>query len=217
MTTATGAVGMAVRFWISKKNMSVLIPTTRPSLIHALGTGAADLAWEDFLAAYQPLLAVWVRRTQVAESDAEDLLAAIYTHLVPRLRKFVYRPERRFRGWLHRCVQSAIAEFREGQRRLVGMPLDHQQLDMLAYAENLESVSEEFEREFATRLKAANAIAAQVRKKVKRENWDAFYLSYVEGLEIDEVCERLGVSRGTVHIARCRIRTKLAKAAQAVG
>ena len=157
----------------------------------------------------------WSRRAGVAESDLEDLLAEIYTHLVPRLRRFVYCPGKRFRGWLRQSVASAIANFRDSRQRQLGIPVDQQLLAKLAATDEWDELGEEFELAFAERLAVANRIASAVKAKVKPDNWDAFYLTYVEGLDSEEVSARLGVSKGTIHVARCRVRAMLIRAAEA--
>jgi DNA-directed RNA polymerase specialized sigma24 family protein len=45
----------------------------------------------------------------------------------------------------------------------------------------------------------------RVRKRVKEHNWDAFWLSTVEGLEGSEVAARLGISRAAVPMAKYRV------------
>ena len=111
-----------------------MIPTTRDSLLNRLKDEMAEFAWEDFCLAYRPLLTTWAKKANVPGTDAEELLAEIYAHLVPRLRKFTYSPDQRFRGWLKKAVHSAIADYREKKSRQLGDACDSKGMAFLESA-----------------------------------------------------------------------------------
>ena len=69
--------------------------------------------------------------------------------------------------------------------------------------DSAESISDVFEVAYRQQLliRAAEAIQAEFRETT----WQAFWLSYIEGLPIADVAERLGVSVGSVYVSRSRI------------
>lgn len=186
-----------------------MIPTTRGSLFNCLNDGKAELAWEEFLEAYQPLLYNWARRFDHNGTECEELLAEIYLHLLPRLKNFTYNPQKRFRGWLKQVVYSAIAKYGEKKQRQLGVACDSKLLEEFVPSEWCDELADEIDVNLSERLKQADAIVAKVKKRVKPENWQAFLFTYVEGMECAEAAEKLDMPIGAVHVARCRVRAIL--------
>jgi RNA polymerase sigma-70 factor (ECF subfamily) len=59
--------------------------------------------------------------------------------------------------------------------------------------------------------------AGQVQPQVAPHTWDAFWLSSVVGLPIKDVAAQLGMSIGSVYIARSRVMVRLRERVQAFG
>lgn len=197
----------------SRSNQKLnLIPTTNGSLLQKLGSGANDVAWPDFVAAYSPILKRWAIRANFPRSDTDDLLSEIYLHLVPRLRRLTYEPERRFRGWLKQTVLSAIANFREKKAREIGVACDTQVLSQLVATASLDSLADDLDADISKRFITAESIVAKVRSRIKPENWNAFLLTHVEGMSCDEAAQELGIDVGQVYVARCRVAAMLRRA-----
>lgn len=191
-----------------------MIPTTRGTLLHRLRSGQSELAWEDFLAAYQPLLRNWALKYEQSGNDAEDLLAEIYLHLVPRMRRFTYSPEKRFRGWLKQTVLSAVAKYFEKRQREIGRPYGEDKLETAFWDQPAEELAEELGSNLNKQKKQVDAIVAKVKSRVKPVNWQAFLLTHVEGLDCKDVAQQLQIPLGTVHVARCRVRAMLTREGQ---
>lgn len=188
-----------------------MIPTTRGSLLNQLNNEMAEFAWVDFCAAYRPLLMVWAGKANVPGTDAEELLAEIYVHLVPRLRKFTYSPDQRFRGWLRKAVHSAIADYREKKSRQLGDAHDAKLLEQVVSEADAEELAGKLDADMLQRLEQADSIVAKVKANVTENNWSAFKLTWVDGLDCEEAAAKLGIGRGQVHVARCRVRAILAR------
>ena len=191
-----------------------MIPTTRGSLLNQLKNEAAEFAWVDFCEAYRPLLWAWAQKANVPGAEAEELLAEIYAHLVPRLRKFTYSPDQRFRGWLKKAVYSAIADYREKKIRQVGDACDAKILEQVVSDDDVDDLADELDIDMARRLAQADVIVAKVRARLKPNNWTAFHLTCVEGLECQEAAIKLDMTLGQVHVARCRVKAMLAREAE---
>jgi len=191
-----------------------MIPTTHGTLLHRLRSGQSEMAWEDFLAAYQPLLRNWALRCEVPGDDADELLAEIYLHLIPRLRRFTYSPEKRFRGWLKQAVFSAIANYRQKRQREIGKTCDHNAIENASWEDSVEELAEGIGNRLNKRTEHVDAIVAKVKSRIKPVNWQAFLLTYVEGLDCKEAADQLQIPLGKVHVARCRVRAMLTREGQ---
>jgi RNA polymerase sigma-70 factor (ECF subfamily) len=51
--------------------------------------------------------------------------------------------------------------------------------------------------------------ARQVRKEFRRETWDAFWLTAVEGQSVDVVAKELGKDCGAIYTARSRVMQRI--------
>jgi RNA polymerase sigma factor (sigma-70 family) len=98
---------------------------TRASLLSRVRDSSNDAAWREFQALYHDLLIRFCRRRSIQEADAEDIVQSVMASLVKALPGFVYDPGRgRFRDYLFRCTDHAIARWRGGARpREVGFAL----------------------------------------------------------------------------------------------
>src|SRR5262249_39095587 len=131
--------------------------------------------------------------------------------LFEKLPAFEYDPGRRFRDWLHRLVQNAVADhWRRRQRR----PGDHGRggTEVRRALESLPAPREdaiaEVVRELDERVdedRRALAACERVRGRVADPTWRAFWLTTVEGLKGREVAGRLGLAITAVHMAKSRV------------
>ena len=83
---------------------------------------------------------------------------------------------------------------------------------MLLEMENLEQASEVSDlinREY--RVAVFQAAAAHVQPSVEESTWQAFWLTYVEGVSIQGAAEKLGTRVGHIYFARSRVLAKIRK------
>ncbi|MCP4885148.1 MAG: sigma-70 family RNA polymerase sigma factor [Planctomycetaceae bacterium] len=51
----------------------------------------------------------------------------------------------------------------------------------------------------------------QVKDSVTKLNWQAFWMTSIEGMPVDKVTQSLGMSRGQVYTAKSRVMAKIKK------
>ncbi|XZE56604.1 RNA polymerase sigma factor [Planctomycetaceae bacterium SH139] len=193
--------------------MAGLIPTTRASLVGGLSAARSELVWHDFFLAYRPVIQHWASKSGIRPNEADDLLSDIYLHLIERLARFTYSEDRRFRGWLRLCVASAIAEFQRKRHKQVGEPISDRRFELACESLAARELEEEFSESLGRQIDLGNQIAMAVKSRVNQKNWQAFYFTYVLGEETEEAASKLGISKGAVHIARCRVKAMLVREA----
>jgi RNA polymerase sigma factor (sigma-70 family) len=184
-------------------------PDTRASLIVRLADAQNAQAWEEFARLYQPVVYRLARRRGFQHADAEELVQEVMLAVARAVERWVPDPVRgRFRDWLHRIARNLMVNFLTRRKHQVwgtGKTDMQQLLEVECDAES--AVSQMFEVEY--RREAFREAARQVQQDVKESTWQAFWLSTIDDLPAADVARQLGMSVGSVYIARSRVMARL--------
>ena len=190
-------------------------PETRDSLIVQVQNPLNREAWDQFAMIYRPVVYRLARQKCLQDADAQDLAQQVLhavSQSIGRWEKL--DPPVKFRHWLRRVARNAILNALSRQPRdgaaggSVALELLNQHTNV-----NQDSASQieiEYRRELY--LQAARLVRADVNV----ETWQAFELTVVEDLSVDEVARRLGKTPGNVYAARSRIMRRLRESVQAL-
>jgi RNA polymerase sigma-70 factor (ECF subfamily) len=189
-------------------------PETRASLLLRLPNAADLVAWDEFVNLYAPSVVRVVTRAGLQQADAENVLQEVLLRVAKSIALWLNRSDRSgFRPWLLRIAKNETVNLltRKGTR-----PFENAShavgpnLEMLAddRSDLATSIDTEYEREVF--LWAAE----QVRESVSPHTWQAFWLSHVEGLSIEEVSNRLNLKPANIYFARSRVMNRLKQIVQ---
>jgi len=188
-------------------------PDTRASLIVRLADAQNVQAWDEFARLYQPVVYRLALRRGFQHADAEELVQEVMLAVARAVDGWVPDRERgRFRDWLHRIARNLMINFLTRRKHQVwgtGRSDVQQMLEAKSGADS--AITQMFEVEI--RREAFRWAAKVVQKDVKETTWQAFWLSTIDDLPATEVARQLGMSVGSVYIARSRVMARLRRAA----
>jgi RNA polymerase sigma-70 factor (ECF subfamily) len=183
-------------------------PETRPSLLIRLRNRADDEAWAEFTEIYRPVVERLALRKGLQHADAEDLAQQVLAAVARVIERWQADPGRaKFRTWLHRVAMNAIINaLTRGapEQGAGGKSLD----DLLDRHPAGDGPGSDLIR-IEHRREVFRWAARQIRSEFHAVTWSAFWLTAVEGHEIDDVARELARPRGSIYAARSRVMRRL--------
>ena len=185
------------------------IPKTRPSLLVRIRDPQDDRAWAEFVDLYEPVVYRLARQRGFQDADARELTQDVLVAVASAIERWEPDPARgKFRTWLFRIARNLSINLLASRRR---HPQGTGGTDFQALLEEQEAPageeSELFDQEYRREL--FGRAVAPVRGQFREATWQAFWLTSVQGREIRDAAEELGMSVGAVYIARSRVMARL--------
>ncbi len=178
-------------------------PDTRASLLLRLQQPEDELAWQEFVEIYQPLIERLAVRYGLQSADAQDVAQDVLTRVAKAVSQWDHDPARgTFRGWLTRVTRNLTIEQLRARTRRPRTNPESGQLEQFD-----RSADSAFQLE--QRRELFGWAARKVRHQFAPATWQAFWLTAVEQQAPNAVAEQLGLSAGAVYIARSRVMAHL--------
>jgi len=183
-------------------------PETRATLLIRLKDQADDEAWSEFTEIYRPVIYRLACRRGMQPADADDLVQQVLTAVARVIDRWETDPERaRFRTWLNRVATNAIINALSRGRLDRGSG-DTGLHDLLHARPAANGNDSEFIR-IEQRREIFRWAARQIRSEFHPATWDAFWMTAVEGRDVEGAGRALGRSPGSIYAARSRVMRRL--------
>ena len=187
-------------------------PETRYSLIGKLRDPQDAEAWAEFSTIYQPLIMRIARSKGLQHADATDVTQEVLTRVAKAIPEFdSNRSGATFRGWLYRITRNLVVDFirskSRGPRIEAAQSVESAQGIDAAWSDPSQAEIDSFQREYQRQLFVL--AADKVQQTVKANTWQAFWRTEIEQEAVESVAKDLGISAGSIYVARSRILAKL--------
>lgn len=183
-------------------------PDTRVSLIAKLRDTSDDDAWSEFVQIYQPVVQRFIQKHGLQYADAAEITQEVLSKVARSIE--TWKPEQEnatFRGWLYRLTRNQTIDFLRRRKSDRQSQMQDAGLSQVAIPNSDSEAEKEFRQEFEQQL--FHWAADKLRPQFKPTNWQAFWLSTVEGKSVNEVAEALDIECSTIYVARSRIMARL--------
>lgn len=178
---------------------------TSVSLLQRVKDSGDQAAWCDFVRLYAPLVYSYGRKRGLQDADAADLAQDVLQIAAAKMDNFQYDPARgSFRGWLLTVTLNQVRrKSRSTQPRGTG------RTTILNLLQEQPTKQEESNWDQQSQTQILRWASEQVRSEFKPQTWQAFQLTAVQQIPAAEVASQLGMSVGSVYVAKSRVINRL--------
>ena len=190
--------------------MTASPPETQASLILRLQNADDAEAWAEFPDLYGPVVYRAARTRGFQEADALDLVQEVWVAVAESVSQWLDRTDRgSFRVWLlsltrnhavdlltRRATRSLGEDGDQAARKLSEVPVV-EEISTLIDLENEQAVF--------------RWAAAKVQESVAEHAWQAFWLTHVDGLSVEQAAEQLRTKPGNIYFGRSRVLARIRK------
>ncbi|WP_158222808.1 sigma-70 family RNA polymerase sigma factor [Rhodopirellula sp. MGV] len=169
-------------------------------------------AWTEFSRLYRPVVCQLAVHHGMQQADAEDLAQQVLIAISRAIQTFDHdQGQAKFRTWLKTIARRAIINAITRPPKVIGVGGSEVMNWLNIQPEQTEQTQT---LQWQYRRQVFHVAAAEVRREVREQMWDAFYLTAIEQRPAKEVAESLGCSEGSVYTARSRMIRKLREKVQ---
>lgn len=170
-------------------------------------------AWDSLCDIYAPLVYGWARKSNLQESDAEDIVQDVFRNVASGLHNFQYGgPNHSFRGWLWTITRNAIRRYFNSLKGEVAVAEGGTNaMQKMAEAPDWTITKDADEPELAT--SEESAMMQRALKLIEHDFadhvWQAFWRFTVDAHTAKEIAKDLDMTTAGVRQAKFRVLARL--------
>jgi RNA polymerase sigma factor (sigma-70 family) len=184
------------------------LPLTRVSLLVQIRDGSNQVAWQEFIKLYGPVIYGFARKRGLQDADAADLMQDVLRSVSSAIGRLDYdRTQGTFRGWLFTITRNKVYNFLSARRVRPQGSGDTTTNKLLNEQPDGDDASHAWETEYQRRV--ASIAMDRVKSEFQETTWRAFWLTAVDGLSAADASKQTGLSTGAVYVAKSRVLARL--------
>lgn len=177
--------------------------------------GATDAdSWSRLVELYAPLIRVWLRKYDVQDSDADDLVQDVLLAVSKDLAKFEHGGQPgAFRGWLKAILVNRLRKFWRARGR---RPQARGDSDIDARLAQLDDPASEMSQIWNRQHDqyVLRELLALAEPHFEPKTWKAFCRVALDGATPDVAAKEIGISLNAVCLAKSRVLRRLRQEAE---
>jgi len=182
---------------------------TSLSLLQRLRSCTENDDWNRLADLYAPLIRAWLRRYDVQDSDANDLVQEVLLAVSTDLGNFQHRGHPgAFRGWLKSILINRLRKFWRSRYRRPqtrgDSEIDARLVQLNDPASELSRIWDREHDQYVLRQ-----LMALAEPHFEPNTWKAFCRVTLDGVKADVVAQELGTSKNAIIIAKHRVLNRL--------
>ena len=181
---------------------------TRQTLLERLNDRYDDTSWQEFVETYRSYIFIVIRRMNINESDAEDLVQQVLLKLWEKLPDFAYDSKKRFRSFVATVARNKVNDFIRSR---------------MAEAARLEKKAQEEETDSLNKINVPDIdiivqkewelfisnLALQNLRKVTQEDSIQTFERIMKGEDAQVIAEERDVNKNSIHQSFRRVKDKM--------
>jgi RNA polymerase sigma factor (sigma-70 family) len=191
------------------------LPLTRVSLLVQIRDGSNQVAWQEFIKLYGPVIYGFARKRGLQDADAADLMQDVLRSVSSAIGRLDYdRTQGTFRGWLYTITRNKVYNFLSARRIRPQGSGDTTTNKLLNEQPDTDDGSHAWETEYQRRV--ASIAMDRVKDEFQETTWRAFWLTAVDGLSAADASKQTGLSTGAVYVAKSRVLARLKQEVESI-
>ena len=183
--------------------------STSISLLNRLQQTDDSKNWNRLVELYAPLLRAWLRKYDVQDSDADDIVQEVLAAVMKELPNFQHNQRiGAFRSWLRTILANRVKLFWRSQKYrpvATGTSSLDDQLNQLQ--DDASEVSQMWNREHDEYV--LQRLMKAVQPQFEAKTWQAFRRQVVDGEKANMLASELDMSLSSVYMAKSRVLSAL--------
>lgn len=190
--------------------MTQAVEKTSSSLLRRLKNPSDQASWGEFVALYEPLLLRYVRKKDLNEHDAQDVVQGIFVTLLRKLPTFEFdRGKGRFRTWLWQVAHNAVVDWARSRKRAKALEEKARE----GWREGTEGPDGEWDSELQKRV--LEYAMQKVKERTNPPTWACFEQHLLRGRSGAEVGAEVGLPANTVYVYAARVMARVREQCEA--
>ena len=185
-----------------------MLNETSKTWLNAIRDDPSNQGWQRLLDLYGPFIRAILARRNIHGAEADDVVQAVLTVVVRRLKEFDRQREGSFRAWLRTITVNSLRNYsRSSARQAQGTGSDDVQQLLLQLDDPRSDISRYWNVEHDRFV--LSYMFNQVKNEFRDRTWRAFEMLAIEERPVAEVCEELDITSNAAFIARSRVMKRL--------